>query len=80
VHEQRHPFGAEKPGRLVRPVGRVVGDAGVERLALPHGRGESADGLLQWHRLVGPVVVEDVHVVEPEIAQAVLEGRQERLA
>ncbi len=48
--------------RLLR---RVLRDADVQRLSLPHGGVERAHRLLQRRLRIGPVRIEDVEVVEP---------------
>ncbi len=80
VDEQRNAHLAQDARGLQRAARRVRRDAGVQRLALLHGRGERAHGLLQRSVRVGPVVVEDVDVVEPEPLEALVEAGQQVLA
>ncbi len=64
-------------GRLLRRVGR---DADVERLSLPDGGVERAHRLLERCLRIETVRVEDVDVVEPHAAQALIEAREQVLA
>ena len=66
--------------RLARLLGRVGGDARVERLALPHGRVERAHRLLERRLGVEAVRVEDVDVLEPHPLQRLVEAREHVLA
>ena len=66
VDEQRHTHVAEDAGRLDRARRRVRRDAGVERLARVHRGGKRTHRLLERSLRVGPVVIEDVDVIETQ--------------
>ena len=80
MDEQRRPQRAQDRDRLPRAHVRVRRDADVERLALAHRRVECAHRLFEGCVGVEAVVVEDVDVVEPEAAEALVEAGQQVLA
>ena len=68
------------PRRLPRAWRGVRRDARVERLALAHGGGQGPHGLLQRGAGVEAMRIEDVDVVEPHPAQALVEAGEQVLA
>ena len=80
VNQQRRPQAAEDRRGFARPLGRVGGDAHVERLSLADGGVERAHRLLERGLGVESVRVEDVDVVEPHPPQAGVEAREQVLA
>ena len=80
VDEQRR---TQSPQNVHRTLGlgrTVVGDAGVESLALANRGVERPHGLLDGSGRVGPMRVEDVDVVETEPAEALIQACQHVLA
>ena len=80
VDEQRRAQRAQNAHGLARLLRAVVGNADVERLAAAHDLVKRAHRLLHRRVRVGPVVVEDVHVVKVHAAQALIEAGDEVLA
>ncbi len=74
------PSSRRMPAACDRALRRVRRDAGVQRLALPHGRVERAERLLHRRRGVAPVRVEDVDVVQPHSLEALVQAREQVLA
>ena len=80
MDEQRRPEVAQDLDRLLGAPRAVGGDPGVQGLALAHGAVQRAHRLLQRRLGVGPVRVEDVHVVQAHAAKALVQARQQVLA
>ncbi len=80
MDEEGRAEGVEDRRSLARLLGGVRGDAGVQRLALPHGGVERAHRLLERRVGVEAVRVEDVDVVEAEAVEALVEAGEEVLA
>ena len=80
MDQERRAQVAQQRGRLARLRRRVRRDPGVERLPLVHRGCERAHRLGERRLRVGAVRVEDVDVVEPEPAQALVEARQHVLS
>ena len=60
--------------------GAVIRDARIERLAAAHRLIERAHGFLDRRLRVGPVRVEDVHVLQAHAFQALVQAGQQILA
>ena len=80
MDQQRRAETAQDRGSLARSLGRIRGDAHVERLALPDGGVEGAHRLFERSLRIEPVGIEDVDVVETHPAEALVEAGQEVLA
>jgi hypothetical protein len=65
--------------RLLRPLGGVRRDSGIERFALPHRGVERAHRLLERRLGVEAVGIEDVDVVEPHPGEALVEACEQVL-
>ena len=65
---------AHEGGGLAREVGRVVGDARVQRPAAAHGGIERAHGFVQRRLWVGPVVIEDVDIGQAHALEALVQA------
>ena len=70
---------AQDGGGLRGPLGGVGGDPGVQRPARGDRGGQRPHGLLQRGVRVGPVAVEDVHVVQAHPGQRLVQARQQVL-
>ena len=80
VDQHGHAHALENGGRLACLGGGVAADAGVQRLALLHGRGQRTHGFFQRGVGVEAVAVEDVHVVQAHALQALVQAGQHVLA
>ena len=65
---------------LTSELGGIARDADVQRLPLPHDLFEREHAFLERGLGVGPVVIEDVDVIEPHSRQALIEACDQVLA
>ncbi len=58
----------------------VIGDAGVQRLTLLHGRSQRAHGLLQRGLRVHPMGIKNIEILQPGALEALVQAGQQILA
>ena len=80
MDQERGAQVAEDCSRLPRLLGGVGRDTDVQRLPLAHRRVERTHRLLERRLGIEPVGVEDVDVIEPHAAEALVEAREQILA
>ncbi len=80
VHDERHMHRVEQLRGAFERRAVVVRQSRVERAARRDGRGERAHRLLERRLRVHAVVVEHVHIVEPQPRERLVEARQQVLA
>ena len=80
VDDERHLQLVQNRGGLLQRRAVIVGQAHIQRLAAAHGLRQRAHRLLQRGVGVHAVMVENVHIVQPHAAQALIQAGQQILA
>ena len=80
VDDERHVQLVQNRSRFFQRRAVVVGQARVQRLAAAHGLRQSAHCFFQRGLGVHAVVVEDIHIVQPHPAQALVQAGQQVFA
>ena len=76
MNEAGHPHLPQDRRRLPGLFRRVVGHPHVQGLARPDGGGQGAHGFLQRGFRIRPVGIENIHILQPQAFQALVEGGQ----